>query len=140
MRYTIEGAQPDDVVVLMDSISEIEPGDAHKLIVAGSHCSQNVPRYALSVPLKAVVFNDAGIGKDNAGISSLPVLGEKGLPAATVSHNTARIGDARDVYENGEISVVNGPAEDLGVHPGMTTKQFIDLITSSSPESESATN
>jgi hypothetical protein len=131
MRYIIEGTQPDNDIVLMDSVSEIESGDAHKFIVAGSHCSQNVPRYALSVPLKAVVFNDAGIGKDDAGISSLPVLGEKGLPAATVSHNSARIGDARDVYENGEISVVNKPAEELGIRPGMTTKQFIATVSSS---------
>lgn len=130
MRYTTDGVHPDGDVVLMDSVSEIESGDADAFIVAGSHCSQNVPRYALSVPIKGAVFNDAGIGKDNAGISSLPALGEAGIPAATVSHNSARIGDARDVYENGEISAVNEPAGELGIAVGMSTMQFIDTVLS----------
>lgn len=126
MRYeeTCEGVS----VLLMDSISEIVPEDAASIVVAGSHCSSNVPRYALSVPLRAAVFNDAGIGKDDAGISSLGELEAGGLPVVAVSHNSARIGDARDVYENGVISAVNGLAERLGARPGMTTQQFLVLV------------
>jgi hypothetical protein len=131
MRYeeTCDGVP----VLLMDSISEIVPEDAGSIVVAGSHCASNVPRYALSVPLKAAVFNDAGIGKDNAGISSLGALEEGGLPVVTVSHNTARIGDARDVFENGVISVVNGLAKRLGAQPGMTTQQFLALVDRAGP-------
>lgn len=126
VRY--EARCADVPVLLMDSISEILPGDAGYLVVAGSHAAQNVPRYALSVPLRAAVFNDAGIGKDGAGISSLGALADGGLPAVAVSHDSARIGDARDVYENGLITVANRLAADLGAAPGMPVQQFLLLI------------
>jgi hypothetical protein len=126
MRY--EANYSGVPVLLLDSISEIVPEDANKIVVAGSHASQNVPRYALSVPLRGAVFNDAGVGKDNAGISSLGLLGERGLPAVAVSHETARIGDARDVYENGIVSAVNDLADQLGARPGMSVGDYITLI------------
>jgi hypothetical protein len=126
MRYEVfcEGHP----VLLMDSISEILPEDAGSIVVADSHCSSNVPRYALSVPLRAAVFNDAGIGKDEAGISSFGELAAGGLPVVAVSHNTARIGVARDVYDNGVVSAVNGLAGQLGAELGMTTQQFLVLV------------
>jgi len=126
MRYE---AESDGIeVLLMDSISEIVPGDADKVVIAGSHCSQNVPRYALSVSLRGAAFNDAGIGKDNAGISSLGPLADAGLAAVAVSHETARIGDARDVFENGVISVVNDVAGALGVERGMSIPDFVRRV------------
>jgi hypothetical protein len=126
MRYEVENSGVP--VLLLDSISEILPEDANRIVVAGSHGSQNVPRYALSVPLRGAVFNDAGIGKDNAGISSFPQLSDGGLPAVAVSHNTARIGDARDVYENGIVSAANELATQLGATPGMTVADYIALV------------
>jgi hypothetical protein len=126
MRYEVNNG--DTTILLLDSISEIVPEDEHKIVVAGSHASQNVPRYALSIPLRGAVFNDAGIGKDQAGIASLPTLNAGGLPAATVSHESARIGDARDVYENGIISTVNKLASDLGASPGMPASEFVELL------------
>jgi hypothetical protein len=118
-------------VLLMDSISEIESQDADRIVVAGSHCSQNVPRYALSVPLRGAVFNDAGVGKDRAGIASFDVLSAGGLPVVAVSHETARIGDAQDVYANGIISAVNELAREIGAEPGMGVADYIALVEAS---------
>jgi hypothetical protein len=115
-------------VLLVDSISEIGPQDANRIVVAGSHASQNVPRYALSVPLRGAVFNDAGLGKDQAGIASFEILSAGGLPAVAVSHETARIGDARDVYENGIISAANDLAKHIGARPGMAVADYIALV------------
>jgi hypothetical protein len=126
MRYDVDSSGVP--VLLLDSISEILPEDAGKIVVAGSHCSQNVPRYALSVPLRAAVFNDAGLGKDNAGIASFGILSANGLAVVAVSHDTARIGDARDVFENGIISAANDVARKLGAQPGMTVADFIALV------------
>jgi hypothetical protein len=126
MRY--DASSSGTSVLLLDSISEILPEDAHKFVVAGSHCSQNVPRYALSVPLRAAVFNDAGVGKDQAGIASLGALSAGGLPAVAVSHNSARIGDARDVYQHGIISATNELAAKLGATPGLAVADFIALV------------
>lgn len=129
MRYEVDcgGIQ----VLLLDSISEILPEDADRIVIAGSHGSQNVPRYALSVPLKGAVFNDAGIGKDRAGVASFDTLNDAGLPVVAVSHETARIGDARDVYEHGIISVANELAVDLGAKPGMSVADYIAMVDAS---------
>jgi hypothetical protein len=126
MRYEVNSSGVP--VLLLDSISEILPEDTNKIVVAGSHGSQNVPRYALSVPLGGAVFNDAGVGKDHAGVASFGILSNGGLPAVAVSHNTARIGDAQDVYENGIISTANELATDLGAEPGMTVADYIALV------------
>jgi len=126
MRYEVDCGAAQ--VLLLDSISEILPEDANKIVVAGSHGSQNVPRYALSVSLRAAVFNDAGIGKDRAGVASFDALSSGGLPAVAVSHETARIGDARDVYENGIISVANELATKIGAKPGMSVVDYIAMV------------
>jgi len=126
LRYEVDSSGVP--VLLVDSISEIIPEDANKIVVAGSHASQNVPRYALSIPLRGAVFNDAGLGKDQAGIASFGILSAGGLPAVAVSHDTARIGDAQDVYENGIISAANELATEIGAEPGMTVADFIALV------------
>ena len=41
---------------------------------------------------RLVTFNDAGIGKDSAGIGRLPLLQRRGIAALTVSAHSARIG------------------------------------------------
>jgi hypothetical protein len=126
MRYEVDSSGVS--VLLLDSISEILPEDANRIVVAGSHGSQNVPRYALSVPLRGAVFNDAGIGKDRAGVASFGILSANGLPAVAVSHDTARIGDARDVFEHGVISIANELATEMGAAPGMTVTDYVALL------------
>lgn len=113
-------------VLLMSSISEIQPQDENMIVIAGSHAGTNVAEYTLRHTLRAAFFNDAGNGKDNAGTISLGTFEQKGLPAATVSHNSARIGDAADSLENGVISHVNGPARALGFAVGDKLRDAIE--------------
>lgn len=105
-------------IVIMDSITKVTPADEGSIVVAASHGGASSGEFALEVPLALVVLNDAGIGKDDAGIASLAMLEAKGVPGATVGHDTARIGDARDMWESGVVSRVNGAAEALGVKVG----------------------
>src|SRR5688572_5446133 len=81
-------------VVLADSITEAagDPGGA--VIVSGSHAGASVVRYVLQAMPRLVVFNDAGIGRDEAGVVALAVLQDHGIAACAVSHASARIGDA----------------------------------------------
>ena len=67
-------------------------------------------------PPALVVFNDAGGGKNAAGVASLAELEREGIAAAAVSHESARIGDALDAWENGVVSRANGPAAGGGAH------------------------
>ena len=87
----------------MDSITKVTPQDSGTYVVSASHGGASSGEFALEVPLTAAFFNDAGVGKDGAGIAALVMLQERGVAGGTVSHTSARIGDAQDTWEHGEI-------------------------------------
>ena len=65
-------------VIVMDSITKVSPEDKDAIVVCASHGGTSSGEFALEVPLKAVIFNDAGVGKDNAGIAALDMLQKRG--------------------------------------------------------------
>ena len=97
-------------VVLLDTVTAVAPQHAGTIVVTGSHGGASVVRYARAVAARLYVFNDAGVGKDEAGIAALAELERDGIAAATVAHDSARIGEARDAFEHGVVSRVNRPA------------------------------
>lgn len=96
--------------------------DSRSAVIAASHGGANCAEYALQFPFQIVFFNDAGVGKDNAGIVALEMLQAKGVAAGAIAHTSARIGDANDMWENGIISSVNERGRDLGFLPGAGLK------------------
>jgi uncharacterized protein YunC (DUF1805 family) len=125
-------------VVVVDSAALIGPADEGHIVVAGSHGGLLGGRRetALKVEALAAVYNDAGLGIDNAGIGRLQALDARGIAAATVSHNSAWIGDGCSTLEDGRISHCNAIARDCGVRPGMTTWDFIRAIKTSGNKGE----
>jgi hypothetical protein len=117
-------------VVAIDSASLVGPADAGRIVITGSHGGLlgGRPETALKVAALAAVYNDAGVGIDNAGTGRLRALDMRGIPAATVSHDSARIGDGRSSLEDGRVSHCNASARDCGVRPGLTTWDFIRAI------------
>jgi len=105
-------------VVLMDSIAYADDDEAGQIVVAGSHGGRSSARFALEYPLAICFLNDAGVGKDDAGIASLEMFDEIDRAGATYDSNTARIGDAIDAWENGVISHVNRTAAGMGFAAG----------------------
>lgn len=105
-------------VLLVDSITQIDAGDAGAIVVAGSHGGASSGEVACRLPLAAVFFNDAGIGKDDAGVAALAMLQQHGVPAGAVSHTSARIGDARDAWHHGIVSRLNDVARERGWREG----------------------
>jgi hypothetical protein len=105
----------------MDSIGMLLPEDAGCVLVIGSHGGLHGgrPESALPVDAAAAVFHDAGRGKDDAGCTRLPVLAQRGIPAATVDYRSARIGDAASMWSTGRLSFVNAVAQDRGWRVGM---------------------
>jgi hypothetical protein len=112
-------------VVLVDSITQAEPADDGCVVVCGSHGGSSSGEFALARQLRCVVFNDAGGGKDDAGLASLVLLQAHGRAAATVAHTSARIGDARDAWHSGVLSRVNAAAADLGARPGLSVQAWL---------------
>jgi hypothetical protein len=117
-------------VVLMDSITKVAADDAGAIVVSASHGGTSSGEFALEVPLKAVFFNDAGVGKDNAGIAALEMLQRRGIAAGAVSHTSGRIGDAQDMWDNGVISHVNAAAATLGLAPGAALRPALTKLVS----------
>ena len=105
----------DRKAILMDSISYVDAADAGHIVISASHGGASSAEYANRHPLAAVFFNAAGVGKDNAGMAALAMLK---IPAATVSHLSARIGDADDTWQHGVISHMNEAALAGGVKIG----------------------
>lgn len=105
-------------VLLVDSITQLEADDAGAIVVAGSHGGTSSGEVACSLPLAAVFFNDAGVGKDDAGIVALQMLQHRGVPAGAVAHTSARIGDALDSWQHGVISRLNDSARARGWREG----------------------
>lgn len=103
---------------IVDSITELQPADAGCIAVSGSHGGISSARYALAARPLLSVFNDAGVGKDAAGVAALDFLAGHGLAACTVSHTSARIGQALSTHDDGVISHANDQALALGLRPG----------------------
>jgi hypothetical protein len=112
----------------MDSITKLAPGDEGSYVVSASHGGVSSGEFSLVLPLSGVFFNDAGGGKDNAGVAALEMLQQRKLPAGTVSHASARIGDAIDMWEHGIISHVNEAASGAGLEVGMRLKTALNAL------------
>ena len=105
-----EAIAAGDGIVQADSVTRLGPEDAGKVLIGASHGGVYAANLAARAGLRAVILNDAGIGKDGAGIAGLAYLDKIGMAAATIGHNTARIGDGRDMASRGIISRVNAAA------------------------------
>ncbi|MFA7666897.1 MAG: hypothetical protein WCY32_12350 [Burkholderiaceae bacterium] len=114
-------------VVLMDSTAYADSSDAGCIVVAGSHGGL-AGRYGGEVRVTGIFLNDAGGGKDRAGIASFAVFDGLAVPAAAYSHQSARIGDAQDAWDNGVISFVNDTAAALGFVAGEPVKAAIHRV------------
>jgi hypothetical protein len=111
----------------IDSASLAREDDRRAIVVTGSHGALlgAKPDHVLDADVFAALFNDAGGGKDGAGWSRLPSLDARGIAAATVSCNTARIGDGRSTYETGVLSRVNGVARRMELREGMSAREAV---------------
>lgn len=116
-------------IKLYNSISYIKENDKNKFIISGSHGGLPSVKYAVEKKVFGAVFNDAGVGKNKAGISGLSVLTDNGILGITVDANTAEIGNAEDTYENGVVSFYNTIAEDFGVQTNMKIKDFLRSLS-----------
>lgn len=120
-------------VLLMDSIVYVEASDAGQIVIAGSHGGRSSGRFAIEHALAACFLNDAGIGKDDAGIAALAMFDELGRAGATYDSKTARIGDARDAWQHGVISHVNRQASQLGLVAGERVADAVQRVFGSAP-------
>jgi hypothetical protein len=125
MARTVLPSGNDGHVLLLDSIAEILPEDAGRLVVSGSHGGVSAAQFAIAVPLRGCFLNDAGLGKDDAGIAGLEMLP---YPAAAYSHMSARIGDAADAWANGRLTHINDAGRAAGWRAGQSVQDAARML------------
>lgn len=104
------GSRPDDVLCI------------------GLHSGKVMAEWSSAVSPRAVIGNDGGLGKDRSGVAGLATLAENGIAGASVAAMSARIGDCRSTYEDGEVSAVNELARARGVHEGMSAREAARVL------------
>jgi hypothetical protein len=108
-----------DRIVGCDSVGQVVPGDEGLILVIGSHASLHGGRPETALPVRAAlaVFHTGG-----GDCSRLPVLDARGIAAAAVEGSSARIGDARSLWESGMLAALNPAAERAGIATGMAVQ------------------
>jgi hypothetical protein len=118
-------------IIAAPTVTSLPPDCAGSVLVTGSHGGVYPGRLAARAGLRAAIFHDAGIGLQEAGIGALGLLEALGIPAAAVSHLSARVGDTEDMLARGVISRTNAPAQQAGIEPGMGCEQAASLLLAS---------
>jgi hypothetical protein len=124
-------------IVIMDSIAPINDENEGDIIVCGSHGGRSAAGHAVKFKPRGIIFNDAGKGKEDAGIGGLEILDRAGIIGATVDTFSARIGDGQDSYNSGVISTVNERARQAGVKIGISAREAaLKMLAESKKEQE----
>jgi hypothetical protein len=97
------------------------------VIVSGSHGGVSSASYVVNAAKEpfAVFFNNAGVGKDSAGIEALAILDGLDILAFAYSHDSARIGQAQDGLAHGVITHVNVRAQTLSDWVGKAVRDLV---------------
>ncbi|MBT3370441.1 MAG: hypothetical protein HOA08_08225 [Rhodospirillaceae bacterium] len=122
--FSAEGESP--AIWGIDSASLLNPDDVGQIVLTASHGALlgGEAASAIKYDVLACAFNDAGVGIENIGFSRLPALDQRKIAAVTVACQTARIGDARSMWQTGIVSHVNQTAAALGVAVGDSLQEF----------------
>jgi hypothetical protein len=122
-RFRLRAGAPE--IWALDSVGLARAEDAGRVLVFGSHGALHGGRNdsAIPVPARAAAFHDAG--QPGGVMTRLPVLAARGIPAVTVGAASARIGDARSMWDTGAISNANATASGLGARAGMPLAAFL---------------
>ena len=115
-------------IVVADSAAGMDERSKGDVFVDGSHCGVNVGEMTINSGMGAMIGNDAGMGKNNAGIAALKMCDEHGIPAAAVAAMSAKIGSGMSTYEQGKISAANETAKKMGVRAGMSAREAADKL------------
>jgi len=114
--------------LLLNSITDADISARGRVVVSGSHGGMYPAAIASHTGVHAVIFNDAGIGFEQAGIAGVRALDSGGMAAAAVACHSAEIGSATDALAHGVISFANDHARLVGVTLGMAAHDATALL------------
>ncbi len=124
----MSAANQEVKILTVASCSNVRAEHSSHVVVSGSYGGRYNAFNAAKWSVRAVIMNDAGVGKDNAGIVGLDFLDQIGLAAAAADARTCHIGDGGHMLAHGTISYVNRAAAALGCAPGQSVRHCAELM------------
>lgn len=97
-------------VRVADTVTVLGADARGAVLVAASHGAAYAAALAAKAGVRAVILNDAGGGRDDAGLGALAYGESIGLAVALVGHDSCRIGDGADMMARGVIRHANAIA------------------------------
>lgn len=123
----------DIAIVTASSSAQATEACRGQVLVSGSYGGEYNAYHAGKWGLRGVVLNDAGIGRDRAGIRGLDYLDRVGLPGATADVMTCHIADGDHMLAHGLISHVNAAAAALGCAVGQSVRACAEMMRNGEP-------
>lgn len=111
--------------LVRDSALQLDEAARGQVAVCGSHGGLYPAWLAARAGVRAVIFNDAGIGRSAAGVGGIFWLGGLGIAACAVDCQSAQIADGADTVATGIVSTVNDVAATLGCRPGQPVVEAV---------------
>jgi hypothetical protein len=116
-------------IVCTDGLAYALPEDTGRnVLCTGAHTGLSVVVYLKKFRPWGFINSDGGMGKDASGIAGMAELDALGLPGASVSTQSARLGDGRSTYFDGIISAVNALGAAKGVRVNQTAIEAADRL------------
>lgn len=126
-------------IMCMGSAYDVEESNRGRdVAINASYCGVLPARFVGEHLPRGAIAVDCGIGPAGASIAGLWYLEALNVPAVVADVMTVRLGDGVDLYEKGVISLVNRPAMDCGVRPGMTAKEAAHIMLEHDPKAPAA--
>jgi hypothetical protein len=117
-------------IIAVPSVTKLPAAADGAVVVGGSHGAVYAAYLSAKAGARAAIHNDAGIGRDQAGVSGLAWAEAHGMAMAAVLSGSARIGDGEDMLRRGVISRANQLAAACGVVSGQSAAEAAELLTS----------
>ena len=115
-------------IIAAPSVTKLPAEADGAVVVGGSHGAVYAAYLSAKAGARAAIHNDAGIGRDEAGVSGLAWAQAHGMAMAVVLSGSARIGDGEDMLRRGVISRINDLAAACGVTLGQSVAEAAERL------------
>jgi hypothetical protein len=128
-RVVVTTSSAGRSIICTDSIAYALPEDLNRnVLCVGGHTGSSVIGYLETFRPHGFLCSDGGIGKNRSGLVALEAVNRSGLAGASVSAASARMGDGRSTYYDGEVSAMNALAAAKGVKVGQKATEAAALL------------
>ncbi len=115
-------------ILVVSSVTKLPAAADGAVVVGGSHGAVYAAYLSAKSGARAAIHNDAGVGRDEAGISGLAWAEQRGMAMAVALASSARIGDGADMLKRGIIGRANSLAEGCGVRGGQSVAEAAECL------------